>query len=276
MKLDTRWMFFLIAVAAAAPSGAQPKITAVVNSATFVSGLPRGGALATVFCSGLQDFFPPSIYVAPQTKPLPTVLDGFVSVEVNGFFAPILAVVVGTDGTGQINFQVPPGRDAITSSLTGSGVLVACHDQYSYFSFGNWGGFFPDANGYAIAQHASNYSLVTTLNPAHAGEGSSSMRTTSSPCGHPLPSPLQPLLSLCSLPPSLPEACTSNTILAKPSFAHPPQSRSRLRGWRQDRSAWSRSISSCRQTSSLVTGRCFTANQPTSSSVPTAHTSSFR
>jgi hypothetical protein len=34
----------------------------------------------------------------------------------------------------------------------------------------SWGGFLMDENGYAIAQHASDYSLVTTQNPAHAGE----------------------------------------------------------------------------------------------------------
>jgi len=33
-----------------------------------------------------------------------------------------------------------------------------------------WGGFLMDENGYAIAQHASDYSLVTIQNPAHAGE----------------------------------------------------------------------------------------------------------
>jgi uncharacterized protein (TIGR03437 family) len=175
MKLDTRWMFFLIAFAAAVPVSAQGKITAVVNSATFQSDTPRGGALATVFCSGVQNYYLPGTYIAPQTKPLPTVLDGNVGIEVNGFLAPLLAVVVGTDGTAQINFQVPPGADAGISNLTGSGLTEACGDQspYRYFNAGGLmlpGGFFSDANGYAIAQHASDYSLVTTQNPGHPGE----------------------------------------------------------------------------------------------------------
>jgi hypothetical protein len=33
-----------------------------------------------------------------------------------------------------------------------------------------WGGFFSDQNGLAIAQHAADYSTVTSQNPAHAGE----------------------------------------------------------------------------------------------------------
>ncbi len=174
MTLDTQWIFLLIAVNPLVSASAEGKITAVVNSATFRSSAPSGGALATIFCSGVQNYYHPGTYIAPQTKPLPTVLGTYIGVEVNGFFAPLLAAVVGTDGTAQINFQVPPGADAVTSSLSGSGLVEACGDQHTYTDFNASvsfsGGFFSDANGYAIAQHASDYSLVTTQNPAHAGE----------------------------------------------------------------------------------------------------------
>ena len=60
-----------------------------------------------------------------------------------------------------------------------------------------WGGFFADANGYTIAQHATDYSLVTPENPARPGETIIAYATDffdvwpPPPVG--LPAPLQPL-----------------------------------------------------------------------------------
>ena len=62
----------------------------VVNAASFEPGLPEPGALATVFCTGIQSVS--GIVVAPTFLPLPQQLSG-VSIRINDFYlAPILAV----------------------------------------------------------------------------------------------------------------------------------------------------------------------------------------
>lgn len=155
----------------------QPKIVSVVNSASFQPGLPAGGALATAFVSGLTGLTP-GTYVTPSSQPLPHSLGG-VTVTLNDDYAPLLAVVVPSDPSAnvQVNFQVPLSANA---SL-----------PYNYFGFGfvyngylsvnnavqspeeglpEWGGFFSGANGYAIALHASDLTLVTLQSPAHPGE----------------------------------------------------------------------------------------------------------
>ncbi len=143
-----------------------------VNSASFVRGLPSGGALATVFVFGLTGT--PGLLVPPSSSPLPFELGG-VRVAVNGAAAPLLAVVIppaGSTAPGQVNFQVPlernvtPNADtSLIVSQTGGGQV-----QIPIISDGFGGGFFQYPNGYAIAQHASDLSLVTVQNPAHPGE----------------------------------------------------------------------------------------------------------
>jgi uncharacterized protein (TIGR03437 family) len=186
----------------------QAQITGVVNAASFAPGLPFGGALATVFLSGLAGV-QPGTYVAPSPSPLPGQLAGF-QVDVNGSYAPILAVVVTSSGGvtyGQINFQVPLERNV---SLTGSkaggydGYLLVCAPPPSGCMqmaplppfFG--GAFFADANGYAIAQHASDYSRVTLQNPAHPGETiiayANNFYTVWPPPPIGIPAPAQPVI----------------------------------------------------------------------------------
>jgi hypothetical protein len=82
--------FTLLAVLAAVfqDAWAQPNIVAVVNSASFQSGLPAGGALATVFVSGLAGL-KPGTFTAPASQPLPHTLGG-VSVVLNNDYAPLL------------------------------------------------------------------------------------------------------------------------------------------------------------------------------------------
>jgi hypothetical protein len=85
----------------------------------------------------------------------------------------MLAVVVDSSGDAQLNFQVSLERNASLSPSAGqyTGSLSACGAITTQFPApSGWGGFFADVNGYAIAQHASDYSLVTPQNPAHAGE----------------------------------------------------------------------------------------------------------
>jgi len=151
----------------------QPQITAVVSSASYAPGLPSGGGLATVFCSGPVVSAGPGTYLASSSSPLPTDLVG-AEVVVNGVSAPILAVVL-TKSNGvlyaQVNFQVPMERNVSLPNVGGyAGFLTACNAVMQPLPPRPLGSFFADANGYAIAQHASDYSLVTQQNPARAGE----------------------------------------------------------------------------------------------------------
>lgn len=162
----------LCLIAVASPlAWPQPQITAVVNAASFQTGLPSGGGLATVYCSGAVSAAP-GTYVPSSSSPLPNSLAGF-DVVVNSAYAPILAVVVTVSNgisNAQINFQVPMERNA---SWAGNyaGFLTACGAlPVQPLPSRPSGGFFAGANAYAIAQHASDYSLVTPQNPAHPGE----------------------------------------------------------------------------------------------------------
>lgn len=172
---DLAFCFFAMSFTAAG----QPKIVAIVNSASFQSGIPAGGALATAFVSGLTGLSP-GVYSASLSQPLPHSLGG-VTVSVNDDYAPLLAVVVPSDPTAnvQVNFQVPLSSNAslMYNYFVGDGPVYA-----GYVSINNavqagagtvtgqWGGFFAQANGVAAAVHASDMSLVTAQNPARPGE----------------------------------------------------------------------------------------------------------
>jgi uncharacterized protein (TIGR03437 family) len=178
----------------------QPQITAVVSSASFQQALPSGGGLATLFCSG-RVAANPGIYVPSTSSPLPTELAGF-QVNINGANAPILAVAV-TASSGakyaQINFQVPMERNvSLPNSGAFAGFLTACGaETLQPLPPRPLGTFFADANGYTIAQHASDYSLVTPQNPAHPGETIIAYADDLFPVWPPptigLPTPAQPL-----------------------------------------------------------------------------------
>jgi uncharacterized protein (TIGR03437 family) len=159
-------LIFLIAFGSTAGQS-QPKIQAVVNSASFQTGMPSGGALATIFISGVAGT--PGVYVAPASEPLPSTLQGF-EVVVNGAKAPILAVIIPADPAAntQINIQVPLERDASFGAQVGGTLSVAGAELSPLPP--DLGGFFADASGYAVALHASDRSRVTLQNPAHAGE----------------------------------------------------------------------------------------------------------
>ncbi|MCC7343008.1 MAG: hypothetical protein IT170_18140 [Bryobacterales bacterium] len=150
---------------------AEVKIEGVVNSASFEPGLPAGGSLATVFVSGFSEFeLKPGTYIAEGTI-LPFSLAGR-EIIVNGASAPILAVIVSRLGL-QINFQVPLERNASLAGALGAsagalavaGVVLTPLPRLSPV-----GDFFADANGFAIARHASDNSPVSLDNPARPGE----------------------------------------------------------------------------------------------------------
>jgi uncharacterized protein (TIGR03437 family) len=166
-------VLFGLAAASVWQAWPQPKIDAVVNAASFQPGLPAGGSLATAFCSNLTHTgsTKPGIYIA--SSPVPYELGGL-SVSVNGARAPILAVVITSSGAvwnAQINFQVPLERNVSVRNSRFPGSMGAGQSGLEPLpDLPQWGGFFSDANGYAIAQHASDYSPVTPENPAHPGE----------------------------------------------------------------------------------------------------------
>ncbi len=152
----------------------------LVSAASFASGLPYGGALATAYVSGLRGL-KAGTYVAPSSGPLPNSLGG-VQVLVNGAVAPVLAVVVPSDPSAdvQVNFQVPLERNvslfsafstASSLAVEGGGVAVTLQAPQAPLPVPpRWGAFFAVANGLAAALHASDSSPVTPQHPAHPGE----------------------------------------------------------------------------------------------------------
>ncbi len=92
---------FLLIVLTLVPCGAVqgqtdgPQIVAIVNSASFKSGLPMGGGLATMFISSLPGT--PGTYLSASLDRLPTLLAN-VSISINLADAPILAVVIPEPG----------------------------------------------------------------------------------------------------------------------------------------------------------------------------------
>jgi uncharacterized protein (TIGR03437 family) len=175
-------IMWLLAISTTAQSSlfGQPTITAVVNSASFRNGLPPGGALATIFVSGLTALIP-GTYVA-TSQALPRSLGG-VTVSINNDFAPLLAVIVPADPSTsvQVNFQVPMSANAsllyeyFGAGPSYGGYLSVSDGVHTALQSGTgnlpeWGGFFGDSDGFAIALHASNLSLVTDQNPAQPGE----------------------------------------------------------------------------------------------------------
>jgi len=138
-------------------------IVAVTNSADFFPGLSQAGSLSSIFVTGLQG--PQGIILATR-YPLLNELAG-VSVWIDSLPAPILAVAF-LDGYQQINVQVPwEGRfPPQVVKVAQKGIEAQTRNVLGVF----WSVFFSDASGYGIIQHASDYSLVTPQNPAHAGE----------------------------------------------------------------------------------------------------------
>ncbi len=184
----------------------QVKIESIVNAATYEPGLPRGGALATMFVSGFR-FLTPGSYIANPAQGLPAELDGF-KIGIDYGQAAMLAVVTPASGptaVTQINFQVPYERngtpDVGPTAPFGTFSLDSASEPGPAFHplpSTSRGGFFSDGKGYAAAQHASDFSPVSTQNPAHPGEtiivyGTDMFQVwPPSPIG--IPAPAQPLI----------------------------------------------------------------------------------
>lgn len=138
-------------------------IAAVTNSADYQPGLPQKGSLASIFVTGLQG----AQGVNTGTHyPLSNILNG-ISVWINFLPAPILAIAF-ENGYQQINVQVPweGQRDPLYVEVFQNGIRAHTENtQATGFSV-----FFTDANGFGVVFHATDYSAVTTQNPAHPGE----------------------------------------------------------------------------------------------------------
>jgi uncharacterized protein (TIGR03437 family) len=212
-RKDTTHIAVALAGLLLAPSVLRPadqtiQVVAVTNSADFQPGLPQKGSLASIFCTGLQGG--PGVITAPSQPPLPTeitVAGSSVSVWVNFVQAPILAIAF-EQGYQQINVQVPweaPQNPLFVQVFQGSnmGYLVD-PNPWVDFPFGDtatfkWSVFFINADGYAVVQHASDYSLVTKQNPAHAGEFLTAYGISLGPVGNPpasgYPAPANPTIT---------------------------------------------------------------------------------
>ncbi len=145
---------------------------AVTDAASFQVGIPAKGSIAAIFCTGVSV----AGTVQSEGAPLPWSLAG-VSVTIGGANAPLFSVSA-LSGYQQINVQVPQevmfasdGSAAITVSQdgrTGTGTAIL---QGYYPTLSTPGEFFTSPNSlYGAFQHATDYSLVTAENPAHAGE----------------------------------------------------------------------------------------------------------
>jgi uncharacterized protein (TIGR03437 family) len=159
------WILSLL-VASALPSHGQIRILAITSSANFAVGRLLPGSLASIFCTGIQNV---GGLITAQDYPLPRMLAG-VRVTVNGTEAPLLAVADLAGGSyQQINVQVPWGV-TITSGLDFEVSQLGASAHFTTNPQGDWPVFFVDPSGYAVAQHASDYRLVTQSDPVKPGE----------------------------------------------------------------------------------------------------------
>ncbi len=132
----------------------------VTNAASFASGLPSPGSIATIFCSGLTGI---QSLDAPGF-PFPLTLEG-VTVTVGGIPAPIVALA-DFGAYQQIDLQVPWGIQYSDIELS-QGEVAAWITQPGYATSAP--GVFTINGTDGAIQHA-DYSLVSASNPAQQGE----------------------------------------------------------------------------------------------------------
>ncbi len=162
------------ALQALLPAGLTGQIGNIVvtNAASFQAGLPAPLSIGSIFCTGLTVS---GVVSAPGT-PLPLTLAG-VTVTVGGVPAPLFAVA-DLGGYHQINFQVPWGLQStvlntVNVVVSQNGKTGTGEPQLTSAADGDFalGAFFQlPGSRYGIFQHAADHSLVTSDNPATAGE----------------------------------------------------------------------------------------------------------
>jgi uncharacterized protein (TIGR03437 family) len=97
-----------------------------------------------------------------------------VGVWINFMPAPILAIAF-QNGYQQINIQIPweGARDPLYVEVfqgSNRARLESAYTNNGFHPATGWSVFLTDPSGHANLRHASDYSLVTQNNPAHAGE----------------------------------------------------------------------------------------------------------
>lgn len=178
------------------PASGQIRCRLTAGS-NYFPGLVASGGLASLFCTGLERT--QGLHTA-DGFPLPFELAG-VRVKIAGVDAPILAVA-DFGNYQQINFQSPIETDDRNPSGDYPYEVTRDGGRFQGYTRSVGPALFEDANGFALAQHASDFSLVTRENPARAGEyiilygtgltNYSNIRN-SPPFG--IPAPFQPLSS---------------------------------------------------------------------------------
>lgn len=139
----------------------------VTSGASFQPGLPPKESIGTIFCTGLKV----SSIVGAAATPLPTTLAG-IAVTVGGVAAPLFAVAEA-GGYQQINFQVPVSFSSldltpIELTIAQNGVQGAAMVQGARGAPGDF--FRIDSTQLGVFQHGSDYTLVSSENPAQSGE----------------------------------------------------------------------------------------------------------
>lgn len=132
----------------------------VTNAASFVTGLPPPGSLASIFCSGLTGI--PSLEIAGF--PFPLTLYG-VTVTIGGVPAPIIALA-DFGSYQQIDLQVPWNQQSDDIEVSQGSVAAWITQDDSTTSPP---GIFTVDGVHGAIQHA-DFSLVTEANPAKPGE----------------------------------------------------------------------------------------------------------
>ena len=189
----------VFAAIAAMPLGAEIRLIGVASAAGLVPGFPAGGSLASIFCTGLTGI---EGIVLGSGTPLPSLLLGvrvrfevLVDFDPNGWVdAPILAVA-DLGKYQQVNIQMPWIFSASRPVVLSQGV-----DSRTVIPLGAtapWGQFFTDYEGFAIAQHAEDFSPVTQAKPARPGEWIIVYGTNFGPVSNP---PYQGILTPSSAP----------------------------------------------------------------------------
>jgi uncharacterized protein (TIGR03437 family) len=181
-------------------------LSATVNAASYQQGVAPG-MIATIFGTGLTRGV--SGVATASSAPLPYSING-TSVLVNGVPAPIFAVA-NVNGQEQINFQVPWEVQGLSVPYTIPAVSIvvvnngAVSPAMHAFFHGTFPAIITSDGKQAVAVH-SDYSLVTSQNPAHSGEAITlygtgfgpvtPLPTTGAPAGSSPPSTMNPAPSV--------------------------------------------------------------------------------
>jgi uncharacterized protein (TIGR03437 family) len=190
-------LFALALFGCASAASAAIRILAVTSSTDFTPTAVAPGSLASIWCTGLAGI---SGVVTASGPVLPVQLAGVAVYAGGSGNAPILAVA-DLGGYQLINIQVPWDAAGYNAIGVTQGAERAIANE---FNTTGWPVFFIDSNGYMIARHVSDDSLVTAANPARPGEWivgyASNLGPVSNTPPSGVPAPRSPLSFLAPVP----------------------------------------------------------------------------